>query len=213
VSAAGPLASELDRAALAEVLAGPEFQAQRWRGDALRAWLAEWWERLTELLGTSEAERWAGLGRVVFLGALLVALLLLWRAVRQRRPGTVTAAPRTAPGPVAPRRPPAASVADAEQALASGAAGEAVRLAFMAAVGALARRLGTATAADMLTGSELAGRLADQGFSRLAWLHERTVFGRRPVTVEEAEAALAVAVRLVAWPAPAGGEGRRGVIP
>jgi hypothetical protein len=213
MSAAGPLASELDRAALAEVLASPEFQAQHWRGDALRAWLAESWRRLTELLGTSEAERWAGLGRAVFLGAVLAALLLLWRAVRQRQPGAVRAAPRLAPGPVTPRRLPAASIADAEQALAAGAAGEAVRLAFQAAVGALARRLGTAAAADTLTGAELAGRLEDRGFSRLAWLHERTVFGRRPATVEEAEAALAVAIRLVAWPAPGGGAGRPEVIP
>ena len=209
MSAPGPLASAADRAALAEVLASPEFQAQRWRGDAVRRWLAELWERLTALLGTSEAERWAELGRAVFLIAAAVALLLIWRAARQRR---VTAARRgdARPGvvaPVAPRRRPIASVADAERALASGDAPSAVRLAFLAAAGALARRLGVTAAADVLTGAELAGRFSDDGFTRLARLHERTVFGRRPVSAEEASSALAVAVRLTSGPGP-GREGR-----
>lgn len=198
MSAAGLLASQADRAALAEVLADPEFQAQRWSGEQLRRWLAGWWERLTELLGTSEAERWAGLGRAVFLAAALVALLLLWRAVRlrQRRASGVAVAGPGGPAAVRPWRARGVAVAEAEQALAAGDAVEAVRLAFLAAAGALQRRLRT-EAVDALTGTELAGRVADQGFGRLARLHERTVFGRRPVSREEAEAALAVAARLV----------------
>jgi hypothetical protein len=197
VSAAGLLASQADRAALAEVLADPEFQAQRWGGDQLRRWLAEWWERLTELLGTTEAERWAGLGRAVFRASAVVALLLLWRAVRQRQRRAAAGALAAGGGPAPVLPPPvrAVDVAEAERALAAGDAVEAVRLAFLAAVGALQRRLRTATV-DALTGGELAGRVADEGFGRLARLHERTIFGRRPVSPEEAEAALAVATRL-----------------
>jgi len=199
VSAAGLLASEADRAALAGVLAGPDFQAQRWRGEELRRWIAEAWERLTELLGTSEAEQWAGLGRVVFLTAVAVALLLLWRAARQRR---ARARPRATARPEAAMASPAEArvvVADGERALAAGDLAGAVRLAFLAAVGALHRRL-RSLAVETLTGSELAGRLADDRFTRLVRLHERTVFGRRPVTAEEAAAALAVAAELAASP-------------
>jgi len=211
VSGAGLLASPADRAALAEVLADPEFQAQRWSGDQLRRWLAGWWERLTELLGTTEAERWAGLGRAVFLATALVALLLLWRAVR-RRQRKVTAGAGAPLGERATVQLPRAGrvdVAEAERALAAGDAVEAVRLAFLAAVGALQHRLPAATV-DVLTGSELAGRVADEGFGHLARLHERTVFGRRPVGRGEAVAALAVAARLAsgAWAGrdrPAGG--------
>jgi hypothetical protein len=205
VSAAGLVASEADRAALAEVLAAPEFQAGRWRGDALRQWLAGWWERLTALLGTSEAERWAGLGRAVFLATVVVAGLLLWRAAR-RRGRARSAAPRPRSGPAAPGRPAGVPIAEAERALAAGDGPAAVRLAFLAAVRVVGGRL---AAPDGLTGRELAGRVADAGFSRLAWLHERTVFGRRPVTSEEAAEALAAAARLASdrapGPAQAGG--------
>jgi hypothetical protein len=204
------MASQADRAALAEVLSSPEFQAQRWRGEALRRWLEGWWERLTALLGTSEAERWAGLGRAVFLAAALVAALLLWRAWRRGRTGSPLR-----PGPAGPglAAAPAGGVtlADAERALAAGDASGTVRLAFRAAVAVVGRPLGAG--AGVLTGGELAGRLADQGFSRLALLHDRTVFGRRPVSGPEAEAALAVAVRLVAGPAGGPDPGRPGVAP
>jgi hypothetical protein len=203
MSAAGLLPSQADRAALAEVLSSPEFQAQRWRGDALRRWLAGWWERLTELLGTTEAEQWAGLGRAVFFAAVSVALLLIWRATRNRRAAAWTAVRRRRPEPATSPVVGTAAVADAERALAAGDTPAAVRLAFLAAIAALRRRI-PAAAAEVLTGAELARRVADDGFGRLARLHERTVFGRRPVTTEEATAALAVASRM----ASAGAEGR-----
>jgi hypothetical protein len=205
VSVAGPIASAADRAALAEVLAGPDFQAQRGWGEALRRWLAQAWERLTELLGTAEAEQVAGLGRFVFLAAVAVAALLLWRAARQRRTGGATAAPRP-PGAATPPGTSWAVVADGERALAGGDPAAAVRLAFLASVGALRRRL-RGREADSLTGSELAGRLADDGFTRLVRLHERTVFGRRPVTEAEAAGALAVAAALAAAHGPDRGGG------
>jgi hypothetical protein len=200
MSAAGLMASEADRAALARVLAQPEFQAQRWRGDALRQWLAGWWARLTELLGTAEAERWAGLGRAVFLAAVAVALLLLWRAARRRRAMARTAPRRREQEDAASSAPGTVTVADAEGALATGDAPEAVRLAFLAAIAALRRQLPSSVAA-VLTGNELAGRVADEGFGQLARLHERTIYGRRPVTSQEAVAALAVAARMASRPA------------
>ncbi len=213
MSAAGLLASEADRAALAEVLAQPEFQAQRWRGDALRQWLAGWWERLTELLGTSEAERWAGLGRAVFLAAVAVALLLLWRSARRRRATAVTGRRRGEPvGAAAAAAGGTVTVADAERALAAGDAPEAVRLAFLAAIAAVRRQL-PASVAEVLTGSELAGRVADEGFGRLARLHERTVYGRRPVSSQEAAAALTVASRLASGPVARGDASRLEVAP
>lgn len=212
MSAAGVLASEADREALARVLAQPEFQAQRWSGEALRQWLAGWWERLTVLLGTAEAERWADLGRAVFLSAVVVALLLLWRAARQRRARSGAAARRAEPERAASTAAGTVAVADAERALAAGDAPEAVRLAFLAAISAIRRQL-PASAAAVLTGSELAGRVADEGFGRLARLHERTVYGRRPVTSQEAVAALTVAARMASGPAAGRAADGPGVAP
>ena len=54
----------------------------------------------------------------------------------------------------------------------------------------------------MLTGRELVALESDEGFGRLAGLHERTVFGRYPVTAGEAAAAVEVATRLAAAAAP-----------
>ncbi len=197
--------TEADRAALAEVLAGADFQAARWRGDELRRWLADAWERLTAALGTAEAEQWAGLGRLVFFAAVLVAGLLLWRASRRRRrslPVTGAGQARAVP------RPEAAGtvVADGERALAAGDLPGAVRLALLAAIGAARRRLGGG-AAEALTGGELAGRMADDAFSGLVRLHERTAYGLRPLTAAEAASALAVAARL----ASGAGAAERGV--
>ncbi len=186
--------TEADRAALAEVLAGADFQAARWRGEELRRWLADAWERLTAALGTAEAEQWAGLGRLVFFAAVLVAGLLLWRASRRRRrivPVTGVGPARAAPQPEAA----GAVVADGERALAAGDLPGAVRLALLAAIGAARRRLGGG-AAEALTGGELAGRMADGAFTGLVRLHERTIYGLRPLTAAEAASALAVAARL-----------------
>jgi hypothetical protein len=192
----GLQATEADRAALAEVLAGVDFQAARWRGEELRRWLADAWERLTAALGTAEAEQWAGLGRLVFFAAVVVAGLLFWRASRRRRrTARVTGAGPDRPAP----RPEVAGavVADGELALAAGDLPGAVRLALLAAIGAARRRLGGG-AAEALTGGELAGRLADDAFTGLVRLHERTAYGLRPVSSAEAAGALAVAARLAA---------------
>lgn len=187
-----PLASEADRAALAEVLARPEFRDQAADGAALRRLLAGLWDRLLEALGTAEAERYASLGRAVFLAAVAAAALLAWRALRRRR-----AAPRPA-GPAAER--PEALVTGAApapeaaaEALARGDLVAAVRRAYAAAAAALGARV---TGGEALTGPELAARAGDGPFGELARLHDRTVFGRQPVAEAEARRAVEAARRL-----------------
>jgi hypothetical protein len=190
-------ATEADRAALAEVLSRPEFRDRALDGSALRRLLTDLWDRLLEALGTAEAERYASLGRAVFLLAVAAAALLLWRAARRRRaaPGAPAAASR--PAALARRGALPGSEA-AAAALARGDLATAVRQAYAAAAAALGAR---ATAGDALTGPELAARSGDAGFHALALLHDRTVFGRRPVSEPEARRAVEVARRL----APGGG--------
>jgi hypothetical protein len=104
----------------------------------------------------------------------------------------------------------AAALAAAGRALAASQAAEAVRQSFLAATRVVGDRL-HATTVEVLTGRELAGLVGDEGFGRLAGLHERTVFGRYPVTLGEAAVALEEASRLAggAPPEPPG-PGRRG---
>jgi hypothetical protein len=197
-----PLAGEADRAALAEVLARPEFHPPGGGAAALRQLLLDLWNALLERLGTAEAGQVASLGRLVFFGAVGVALLLAWRAVRRRA--------RRAPRPAGP--PVAAAEADRSGGAADGAASAAerlargdltgaVRAAFAAAAAGLTAR-GLAPQGAALTGRELAALARDEGFDRLAVLHERTLFGRRPVSRQEALGALETARRIQA------GEGR-----
>jgi hypothetical protein len=191
-------ATEADRAALAEVLARPEFRDRARDASALRRLLEGLWDRLLEALGTVEAERYASLGRAVFLAAVAVAALLAWRALaRRRRPGArAVAAPGTPPQAALRAAPPGAAAAEA--ALARGELGAAVRQAYAAAAAVIG---GRAASGDALTGPELAARAGDEGFRALARLHDRTVFGRRAPTEPEARQAVEVARRL----APAGG--------
>lgn len=195
-----PLASEADRAALAEVLERPEFRDPAADVESLRRLLSDLWDRLLESLGTAEAERYASLGRAVFLSAVAVAALLLWRAARRRRRRAApTAAAPAGTAATLPGRPAAAPPEAAAAALARGELVAAVRLAYAAAAGVLGRG---AAEAEALTGPELSARAGDEGFRALAWLHDRTVFGRHPVSEPEARAAVEAARRLSA-------EGRR----
>jgi hypothetical protein len=194
-SAAAPLATEADRAALAEVLARPEFQQRPLDGSALRRLLSDLWDRLLEAFGTAEAERYASLGRAVFLAAVAAAALLAWRALRRRRrQGPRGQAP--APDALASSTHPALPEPElAAGALARGELASAVRLASAAPAAALGAR-GHPAAGEALTGTELAASTTDQGFHELARLHDRTVFGRQPPSEPEARAAVAVARRL-----------------
>lgn len=190
-------ATDADRAALAEVLARPEFRDRAVDASALRRLLDDLWERLLEALGTAEAERYASLGRAVFLAAVAVAALLAWRALARRRPaGRAVGAPERRPETTL--RPAAPGAGAAEAALSRGELAAAVRLAYAAAAAVVGAR---ASSADALTGPELAARAGDEGFRGLARLHDRTVFGRRPPSEPEARRAVEVARRL----APAGG--------
>ena len=188
-------ASAADRAALAEVLSRPEFRRPASGSEALRRLLLDLWDSLLERLGTAEAERYASAGRLIFFLALLVAALLAWRAVRRRRPGAARpAAAGQTPAWVTERAEPPRAAAAAE-ALGRGDLAGAVRAAFGAAAAGLAAR-GLAPGGEALTGRELAARAGDEGFDALAGLHERTVFGRRPVSAEEAQASVETARRI-----------------
>jgi hypothetical protein len=190
-------ATEADRAALAEVLSRPEFRDRSADASALRRLLDGLWDRLLEALGTAEAERYAAVGRAVFLAAVAAAALLTWRAVRRRR--ALAAAGATGPAPATARlRPAPPGPEAAAAALARGDLAAAVRLAYGSAAAALGARTG---AGEALTGPELSARAGDEGFLALARLHDRTVFGRRPVGAPEARQAVEVARRL----APGGG--------
>ena len=188
-------ASPADRAALEAVLARPEFRGRPGDEAALRRLLAELWDRLLEALGTAEAERYASLGRLVFLSAVALAALLLWRAARRRATGS-RAAPASATAAAAPRR--AAGVPRpeaAERALAAGDLAGAVRRAYACAAGALEGRA-QGGGEGALTGAELSALADHPGFAALARLHDRTVFGRRPPAEAEARQAVAVARRI-----------------
>ena len=209
VAAAGPVASEADRAALAAVLARPEFHSRRFDGRALRQKLLAWWDLLLEALGTAEAERYADLGRSVFFLAAAVALLLTWRALRRRRGATGVGPPAGPPGGPSGLRTSAAGprAEDAAQALARGDLVAAVRAAFVFAAAALASA-GRRTDGPALTGRELVALAHDDRFADLARLHERTVYGRRPVAPDEARRAVALAADLATRATDGAGAGK-----
>jgi hypothetical protein len=186
-------ATEADRAALAEVLARPEFKDRALDATALRRLLDDLWDRLLEALGTAEAERYASMGRAVFLAAVAAAALLAWRALRRRARRRAVAGTSGPPRAVAALRPAPPGPDAAAAALARGDLAAAVRLAYAAAAAALGART---PVGEALTGPELAARAGDDGFGALARLHDRTVFGRRPVSAPEARHAVEVARRL-----------------
>jgi len=195
-----PLASPADRQALREVYARPELRRARADTAGLRRLLARLWERVLELLGSAEAERYAGVGRTVFLTAALTAAVTALAAVRRR------AAARSAPR--APERlaispvPPAdRSAAQAEQAFARGDLAAAVRHAFLSALAAL-EEAGRIPRGRALTNRELASGLAPGsaalagGFETLSRTFDRTVYGGARVEAPEARASLAQALKI-----------------
>lgn len=194
-----PLPSVADRAALAEVYARPELRRARLDPAALRGLLAGLWGRILESLGTPEAERWAGLGRAVFIAAGLVAGLAALAAARRRRRALRT--PSAAPGTdLAPLPPPDRSEALAREALARGDPGAAVRHAFLAALSAL-ERAGGVPRDRTLTNGELAARLAGgrapaADFAALGRLFDRVVYGGLAVDLGEAREGVERAVRI-----------------
>jgi hypothetical protein len=206
-----PLATAQDRAALAEVLARPELSQVRLDPWALRRALVRAWDWLVELLGTTEAERYASLGRALLLGAAAAALVLGVAALRRRRERARGRRPGGGrEGAREVELAPDASAARAEEALRRGDGREAVRLALLAALGAL-ERTGRVPRGRALTNEELV-RIASTSTSTatatatspagdlalLARAFDRAVYGGLPVTADDARGAVERARRVAA---------------
>jgi len=194
-----------DRDKLAEILARPEFERARANPFVLSRWLYVLWRRLLDLLGTAEAGKYATGGRTFFFAALALALgAALLASLRRRRAAARPAA--TAPGATASATapaPPEVGDALAEAALAGGRPAEAVRQSFLALLSTL-ERSGRLPRGRALTNRELSaflrspattsptastsGGRADlpSGFSSLASLFDRVVYGGAPVAAAEA---------------------------
>jgi hypothetical protein len=195
-----------DRHALEEILSRPEFRQARADRGAVGRWLAELWRRILDLLGTSEAGRYAAGGRTLFFAAVAAAMAaaLAW-SVRRRRGGrTAREHPRAHAAPSA-LAPPDRSEALARSALQDGDWAEAVRHAFLMLLGALERH-GRVPRGRARTNRELASHLAAAGpgpapalaggFADLAVRFDGTVYGGAPVGAGEAAAFLERAVEL-----------------
>ncbi len=163
LAAAAPLpaASAADRAALEAVLARPELARARSDPYALRRALAALWDRLVALLGTAEAERYASLGRALFLAAAAGAAALAVSALRRRRRAGRVAAESGERRRLATEAADA-SAAQAEEALRMGDGRAAVRLAFLAALGAL-ERAGRVPRGRALTNGEIVATVCPLG--------------------------------------------------
>jgi len=195
-----PPTTEADRQALREVFERPELRRARADPAGFRRLLASLWGRVLELLGTAEAERFAGVGRLVFILAGLAAAVAGLAAVRRRRTGSTPF--RAGPAPeLAPLPAPDVSAALAEGALARGDLTGAVRHAFLSALGAL-EEAGKLPRDRTLTNRELTGRLAAAGaalaeeFGALGRLFDGAVYGGASVGDSEARSSLAAAARI-----------------
>jgi hypothetical protein len=204
-----PAASAADRAALSEVLARPELAQARSDPYALRRALLRLWDRIVELLGTEEAERYASLGRALFLVVAAAALVLVLAGLRRRSRERGTRAREAAH---LARAVPEAdeSAARAEEALGGGDGRGAVRYALLAALGAL-ERAGAVPRGRALTNEEVVAMATSTSTSEgappataaiasdlgaLAGTFDRAVYGGLPVAPEEARAAVERARRI-----------------
>jgi hypothetical protein len=205
-----PEASAADRAALAEVLARPELAQARSDPDALRRALLRLWDWIVELLGTEEAERYASLGRALFLGVAAAALVLVLAGLRRRSRERGTAGRGAAAGPASPVPEADESAARAEEALRSGDGPGAVRYALLAALGALERAgavprgraltneevVAIATSTSTPEGESPAPSIIASDLGALAGAFDRAVYGGLPVAPEEARTAVERARRI-----------------
>lgn len=202
---------EAERARLAEILSRPEFRRAEADPHAIRRAILGLWARIFETLGTTEAERYASVVRAVFLAAAAAAALLLALSLRRRRAGRVAREEEALPLRALEQAP--AGAERAEEALSRGDAREAVRQAFLAVLGSL-ERAGRIPRGRALTNGEVVGSLAagpgggspalPGEVARLAALFDRTIYGLRPVGLDEAREAVAGALRV----ASAGEAGR-----
>lgn len=194
------LPSAEDRRTLREVLERPELRRARADTAGFRRMIARLWARAMELLGSAEAERYAAVGRIVFVAAGVTALLAALAALRRRR--AQDRASRTQDEPVPGRVPPPDwSAALAETAFARGDLREAVRHAFLSALAAL-EAAGRLPRDRTLTNGELAARLSGGGgsvsaeFGALGRTFDRTVYGSSRLDESIARESLAQALRI-----------------
>jgi hypothetical protein len=163
--------------------------------------LAGLWARILDRLGSTEAGRYASVGRAAFIAAAVAAAAAGLAAARRRRRGAAGARPRTAGVERAPLPAPDRSGALAEEALARGDLRAAVRHAFLSALAALeaAARLPRDRS---LTNRELAARLHGVAaplaapFATLARTFDGAVYGGLPVGAPEARESLELARRI-----------------
>jgi len=190
---AAPEASAADRAALTEILARPELAQARSDPYALWRALLRLWDRIVELLGTEEAERYASLGRALFLGVAAAALVLVLAGLRRRSGERGTAARPAGSARALPEADE--SAARAEEALRSGDGRGAVRYALLAALGAL-ERAGAVPRGRALTNEEVVAITTSADLAALAGAFDRAVYGGMPVAPEEARTAVERARRI-----------------
>lgn len=205
-----PEASAADRGALAEILARPELSRSRLDPWALRRALARWWDWLVELLGTAEAERYASLGRALFVGAAAAAAALAFTGMRRRRREASEAREAALERVGTAEAAPDVTAACADEALRRGDAREAVRLALLAALGAL-ERAGRVPRGRALTNDEVITLLGASNvrtsssstppsptdLAVLVRTFDRAVYGGLPVALDDARAALQRSRRVV----------------
>jgi len=134
-----PFATAADRASLDRILSREEFRHARTDPLALRRLLLSAWAWLLDRLGSVEAERWASLGRAVFLLAAAAAVAAGAIAWVRRRRGAVPRPRVPAPAAVRPADEPDRALALAEEALRAGELLPALRHALLAALAALER--------------------------------------------------------------------------
>jgi len=197
-----PFATAADRNALDGILSRDEFRRARTDPLALRRLLLAAWAWLLERLGSAEAERWASLGRAVFLLAAAAAAAFGAVAWIRRRRG---AAPR--PRPPAPTVRPAAepdrALALAEEALRAGDLLSALRRALLAALAAL-ERAGSVPPGRALTNREVVrsvssregGAMLASELSALVRPFDAAVYGGRAPVQAEVRAAVEGARRV-----------------
>lgn len=197
-----PLPGPGDREALRQVLSRPELRRARTDTAGLRRLLAGLWERILERLGSAEAERYASVGRLVFILAGLAAALAALAAVRRRRAPARAHPAGGEPGRAAPPPPgPGAALADAEAALLRGDLSGVVRHAFLSSLAAL-EEAGAVPRDRTLTNRELAHQLARAGgasaddFGELGRTFDGAVYGGARIILTEARECLARARRI-----------------
>lgn len=189
-----------ERRALRTVFERPELRRARTDTAGFRRLLLGLWGRVMELLGTAQAERFASVGRLVFILAGMAAALAALAALRRRRHVAVSRQVEESPA-LGRLPPPDRSAALADVALARGDLAGAIRHAFLSALAALEER-GWVPRDRTLTNRELSGRLSPAGaplaeeFRALGRLVDGVVYGAASPLEPEARSGLAVAARI-----------------